>query len=176
MEFFFLRFLCTGSYLFLKQDISLPLCSLLFLSFSDHFLCLIHFPETLSTEQPTAPTLFPVMQCISGTESKVTVGCLAQNFSPKRISFGWTDDSGKNLAALQYPSAEVNNKYTEVSLIEVPKLDWDSGKPFKCSVTHVGSSQKLEVQLQSKLCFTFYYISGDFAFSIHPDLAQIESI
>uniref|UniRef100_A0A3Q3EPC7 Ig-like domain-containing protein n=1 Tax=Labrus bergylta TaxID=56723 RepID=A0A3Q3EPC7_9LABR len=47
----------------------------------------------------TAPTLFPVVQCGSGTGNQITVGCLAHDFIPKS-TFQWTDDSGTSLTFL----------------------------------------------------------------------------
>uniref|UniRef100_A0A8C9YCZ3 Ig-like domain-containing protein n=1 Tax=Sander lucioperca TaxID=283035 RepID=A0A8C9YCZ3_SANLU len=85
------------------------------------------------------PTLFPLVQCSPGTADRITVSCLAQDFYPKSLTFQWTDASGKSLtAAVQYPPAEKNNKYTRVSLLTASKSEWDSRRPYSCSVTHPG--------------------------------------
>uniref|UniRef100_A0A8C9Z2F2 Ig-like domain-containing protein n=1 Tax=Sander lucioperca TaxID=283035 RepID=A0A8C9Z2F2_SANLU len=83
------------------------------------------------------PTLFPLVQCSTGTADRITVGCLAKDFYPKSLTLQWTDASGTTLpAAVQYPPTEKNNKYTGVSLLTVSKSEWDSRRPYTCSVTH----------------------------------------
>uniref|UniRef100_A0A3B4TLD4 Ig-like domain-containing protein n=1 Tax=Seriola dumerili TaxID=41447 RepID=A0A3B4TLD4_SERDU len=99
----------------------------------------------MSETSAVPPTVFPLIQCKSGSGDKIAVGCLAYNFSPKNLNFQWTDASGAVLTSIQYPPAEKNNKYTAASLIQVSKSDYDSRKSFKCSVTHGGSVKTLQV-------------------------------
>uniref|UniRef100_A0A3Q3G9L8 Ig-like domain-containing protein n=1 Tax=Labrus bergylta TaxID=56723 RepID=A0A3Q3G9L8_9LABR len=80
----------------------------------------------------TAPTLFPVVQCGSGTGNQITVGCLAHDFIPKS-TFQWTDDSGTSLPSVQYSTSVNDNKFTGLSLARVSKSDWGSRKSFNCT-------------------------------------------
>uniref|UniRef100_A0A3B4WX00 Ig-like domain-containing protein n=1 Tax=Seriola lalandi dorsalis TaxID=1841481 RepID=A0A3B4WX00_SERLL len=100
---------------------------------------------TVTTASTVPPTVFPLIQCNPGSGDKITVGCLAYNFSPKNLNFQWTDVSGAALTSIQYPHTETNNKYTAASFIQVSKSDYDSRKSFKCSVNHDGSVKTLQV-------------------------------
>ncbi|XP_074930232.1 Ig mu chain C region membrane-bound form [Cottoperca gobio] len=104
---------------------------------------------TVTTNTVASPTLFPLLQCKPGSASTVTVGCLANDFYPKSLTFQWTDASGSTLTSVQYPPTEKNNKYSGVSLLQVSKSDWDSRRSFNCSVTHSGgqTSVKLEKEV-----------------------------
>nr|ANS12795.1 immunoglobulin tau heavy chain secretory-bound form [Paralichthys olivaceus] len=101
---------------------------------------------TVTSGAVASPTLFPLVQCKPEAEDRITVGCLAHNFSPKSITFQWTDDSGNTVASEQYPPSQTDSKYTGVSLVKVSKSDWESMKSFNCSVTHAGSPKILQVQ------------------------------
>ncbi|XP_041813071.1 Ig heavy chain Mem5-like [Chelmon rostratus] len=101
---------------------------------------------TVSSEPAVSPTLFPLVQCTPGPDDKISVGCLARDFFPGSLTFQWTDASGTSLTSVQYPPAEKNNKYTEVSLVQVSKSDWDSGKSFDCSVTHPGGPNSVKLR------------------------------
>lgn len=100
---------------------------------------------TVSSQTAAAPALFPLVQCNSGTAGTVTVGCIAQDFFPKSLTFQWTDASGTTQTFKQYPTAVKDNKYTGVSVLDVSKSDWDS-KSFTCSVTHPGGSKNVTLQ------------------------------
>uniref|UniRef100_A0A3Q3F1C3 Ig-like domain-containing protein n=1 Tax=Labrus bergylta TaxID=56723 RepID=A0A3Q3F1C3_9LABR len=91
----------------------------------------------------TAPTLFPVVQCGSGTGNQITVGCLAHDFIPKS-TFQWTDDSGTSLPSVQYSTTVNDNKFTGLSLARVSKSDWDSGNSFNCALTYPGGSKSVK--------------------------------
>ncbi|KAL3053945.1 hypothetical protein OYC64_006296 [Pagothenia borchgrevinki] len=101
---------------------------------------------TVSNENDASPTLFPLVQCNPGSAETITVGCLANDFSPNSVTFQWTDASGTNLPAVQYPPTVKNNKYTGVSVISVTKSDWDLRKSFKCAVTHPGGQTSLSIK------------------------------
>uniref|UniRef100_A0A667X4W9 Ig-like domain-containing protein n=1 Tax=Myripristis murdjan TaxID=586833 RepID=A0A667X4W9_9TELE len=75
----------------------------------------------------------------------VTVGCLASGFYPDDLTFTWKDASGKALTAVQYPPVLNNNRYMEVSLLQVQRADWDSLASFRCSVDHAGVPQNVTV-------------------------------
>nr|WJL93566.1 immunoglobulin tau heavy chain secreted form [Lates calcarifer] len=101
---------------------------------------------TVQSEASQSPTLFPVVQCKTGS-GKMTVGCLAHDFSPKHLIFQWTDASGTALTSVQHSSVSAqNNKYIGVSFIQISKSDWDSRKSYNCTVTHVGAPKILHVQ------------------------------
>uniref|UniRef100_A0A3Q3GTG8 Ig-like domain-containing protein n=1 Tax=Labrus bergylta TaxID=56723 RepID=A0A3Q3GTG8_9LABR len=85
----------------------------------------------------TAPTLFPVVQCGSGTGNQITVGCLAHDFIPKS-TFQWTDDSGTSLPSVQYSTSVNDNKFTGLTV-------------YTCEVTHKG---KLYMKKASKAAVT----------------------
>ncbi|KAI4823008.1 hypothetical protein KUCAC02_008522 [Chaenocephalus aceratus] len=92
---------------------------------------------TVSSATATIPTVFPLMQCGSGTGGTVTLGCLATGFTPSALTYGWS--KGANLPLtdfIQYPPIQKNNFYQGVSQIQVSRVDWDANKEFKCTVTH----------------------------------------
>lgn len=98
--------------------------------------CLIYY----FTDQVSSPSVFPLVPCTkSGDE--ITVGCLAYNFFPDSLTFQWTPDS--SVSSVQYPSILNGNKYTAVSLVQVPKSEWISGVSFDCTVNHTGSVSPL---------------------------------
>uniref|UniRef100_A0A3Q3FIV3 Ig-like domain-containing protein n=1 Tax=Labrus bergylta TaxID=56723 RepID=A0A3Q3FIV3_9LABR len=66
----------------------------------------------------TAPTLFPVVQCGSGTGNQITVGCLAHDFIPKS-TFQWTDDSGTSLPSVQHSALSMT---TNSQVLVWPKV------------------------------------------------------
>uniref|UniRef100_A0A8C9YA34 Ig-like domain-containing protein n=1 Tax=Sander lucioperca TaxID=283035 RepID=A0A8C9YA34_SANLU len=83
-----------------------------------------------------------IICCSPGAADRITVSCLTQDFYPKSLTFQWTDASEKSLtAAVQYPPAEKNNKYTRASSLTVSKSEWDSRRPYSCSVTHPGDNK-----------------------------------
>uniref|UniRef100_A0A3Q3EJN7 Ig-like domain-containing protein n=1 Tax=Labrus bergylta TaxID=56723 RepID=A0A3Q3EJN7_9LABR len=69
----------------------------------------------------TAPTLFPVVQCGSGTGNQITVGCLAHDFIPKS-TFQWTDDSGTSLPSVQYLQLSMTTNSQVLVWPEYPNL------------------------------------------------------
>uniref|UniRef100_A0AAQ4P7F7 Ig-like domain-containing protein n=1 Tax=Gasterosteus aculeatus aculeatus TaxID=481459 RepID=A0AAQ4P7F7_GASAC len=75
-----------------------------------------------------------------------TSGRKLQNITgsePHRDTFQWTNACGADLTSDQYPSILNNNKYTGVSLLKVPKSDWNLRHSFECSVTHAGGSRSV---------------------------------
>ncbi|KAL3053942.1 hypothetical protein OYC64_006295 [Pagothenia borchgrevinki] len=99
---------------------------------------------TTATATVTAPTVFPLMQCGSGTGGTVTLGCLATGFAPSALTYGWSE-KGVGLPLtdfIQYPPIQKNNLYQGVSQIQVSRADWDAKKEFTCTVTHqAGTAQ-----------------------------------
>uniref|UniRef100_A0A8C5AE75 Ig-like domain-containing protein n=1 Tax=Gadus morhua TaxID=8049 RepID=A0A8C5AE75_GADMO len=90
-----------------------------------------------------APTVFPLVQCGSGT-GEVTIGCMATGFTPASLTFKWEFGGSELADAVQYPTAKKDNQYTGVSQIRVRRQDWDTRKPFTCSAVHAGGTAKAE--------------------------------
>nr|AAC69881.3 immunoglobulin heavy chain precursor [Trematomus bernacchii] len=98
---------------------------------------------TTATATVSGPTVFPLMQCGSGTGGTVTLGCLATGFAPSPLTSGWSEKGEGSLTDfIQYPPIQKNNHYQGVSQIQVSRADWDAKKEFTCTVTHeAGTAQ-----------------------------------
>ncbi|XP_034151193.1 uncharacterized protein LOC105008122 isoform X3 [Esox lucius] len=91
---------------------------------------------TVTSATATAPTLFPLAQCGSGTKDMLTLGCMATGFTPPSITFKWKDSTTTALTDfIQYPSVQSNGKYMGVSQLSVKKADWEK-RNFICAVEH----------------------------------------
>ncbi|XP_062306885.1 immunoglobulin mu heavy chain isoform X1 [Osmerus eperlanus] len=105
---------------------------------------------TVTSGSPTAPTVFPLAQCGSGTGAMVTLGCIATGFTPASLTFEWTDASGTAMTDfVQYPLVQSNGKYSGVSQIRVRREDWESKKKFQCAVDH--STGKKSAGIEKKV-------------------------
>nr|UXP07209.1 immunoglobulin D heavy chain [Micropterus salmoides] len=100
---------------------------------------------TVTTANPTAPTLFPLMQCGSGTGDLVTLGCLATGFTPSSLTYTWSKNGAALTDFIQYPPVQKGNVYTGVSQIRVRRQDWDAKQTFKCAVTHPAGNAEATV-------------------------------
>uniref|UniRef100_A0A4W5Q1C7 Ig-like domain-containing protein n=1 Tax=Hucho hucho TaxID=62062 RepID=A0A4W5Q1C7_9TELE len=98
---------------------------------------------TVSTaSSPTAPTLFPLVQCGSGTGDMMTLGCIATGFTPASLTFKWND--GVPLTDfVQYPVVKTGDEYMGVSQLRIKRADWDASKTFKCAVEHSTGSKEV---------------------------------
>nr|AAL99932.1 IgM heavy chain transmembrane form [Notothenia coriiceps] len=99
---------------------------------------------TTATATVSKPTVFPLIQCGSGTGDTVTLGCLATGFAPSALTYGWSKDGAALPLTdfIQYPPVQKNNLYQGVSQIQVSRQDWDAKKKFECTVTHeAGTAQ-----------------------------------
>uniref|UniRef100_A0A8C7NK04 Ig-like domain-containing protein n=1 Tax=Oncorhynchus mykiss TaxID=8022 RepID=A0A8C7NK04_ONCMY len=98
---------------------------------------------TVSSASSTAPTLFPLAQCGSGTGDMMTLGCIATGFTPASLTFKWNDEGGNSLTDfVQYPAVQTGGSYMGVSQLRVKRADWDS-KKFECAVEHSAGSKKV---------------------------------
>nr|XP_046187496.1 uncharacterized protein LOC124016020 isoform X3 [Oncorhynchus gorbuscha] len=103
---------------------------------------------TVSSASSTAPTLFPLAQCGSGTGDMMTLGCIATGFTPASLTFKWNDEGGNSLTDfVQYPAVQTGGSYMGVSQLRVKRADWDS-KTFECAVEHSAGSKKVPVKKQ----------------------------
>ncbi|XP_067333842.1 hemicentin-1-like [Channa argus] len=95
---------------------------------------------TVTSATTTGPSVFPLIQCGSGTGDTVNLGCLATGFTPSSLTFKWTKNGLALTDFIKYPAVEKNNFYTGVSQIQVTRQDWESSQRFKCAVEHVGGN------------------------------------
>ncbi|KAK2893962.1 hypothetical protein Q8A73_016446 [Channa argus] len=102
---------------------------------------------TVTSATTTAPSVFPLIQCDSGTGDMFTLGCLATGFTPSSLTFKWTKNGLALTDFIQYPSVEKNNFYTGVSQIRVTRQDWENSStaPFKCLAEHVGGNVQTDI-------------------------------
>lgn len=125
-----------------------------------HFCILIthvFFPFLATSSKPT---VFPLMQCGSGTGDTVTLGCFATGFTPSSLTYTWSKVEGGEALTnfIQYPPVQKDDKYTGVSQIQVSKRDWDAMKSFKCVATHAsGNGQAVfkKERMYAKTCKSF---------------------
>ncbi|XP_045066931.1 uncharacterized protein LOC121551346 isoform X2 [Coregonus clupeaformis] len=102
---------------------------------------------TVSSASPTAPTLFPLMQCGSGAGDMLTLGCIATGFTPASLTFKWKDTDESALTDfVQYPVVQTGEKNMGVSQLLVKRSDWDQMKTFKCAVEHSAGSKEVILQ------------------------------
>ncbi|XP_028267651.1 immunoglobulin gamma-1 heavy chain-like [Parambassis ranga] len=94
---------------------------------------------TVTSGTTVGPTVYPLVQCDSASD-KISLGCLARDFSPDSVTFEWTRGGNKHVE--QFVSVQSNNdKFTGVSVINVMKSDWNSFAEYACSVTHPGGNR-----------------------------------
>nr|XP_040046111.1 uncharacterized protein LOC120827317 isoform X1 [Gasterosteus aculeatus aculeatus] len=103
---------------------------------------------TVTSAASTRPTLFPLMQCGSGTGDTVTLGCFASGFSPSSLTFAWNKVNGPALTDfIQYPPVRKGDFYTGVSNIRVSRQDWEAkDATFRCAATHAAGPVEVTIQ------------------------------
>ncbi|KAK2833601.1 hypothetical protein Q5P01_017490 [Channa striata] len=97
---------------------------------------------TVTSATTTAPDVFPLIQCGSGTGNLFTLGCLATGFTPSSLTFKWTKGGTPLTDFIQYPPVQKENAYTGVSQIQVSSQDWNNGQRYKCLVEHSGVNKE----------------------------------
>lgn len=107
---------------------------------------------------PKAPSLFPLIQCGSGTGDMVALGCLATDFTPSDLTYTWRKDGATLGNAIQYPPTMTGNFYTEISHIQVKRQDWEAQPNFTCSVTHSAGNPSTYFTKPSKNFILFFKI------------------
>uniref|UniRef100_UPI0037E87620 uncharacterized protein isoform X2 n=1 Tax=Semicossyphus pulcher TaxID=241346 RepID=UPI0037E87620 len=95
---------------------------------------------TVTSASPTKPTVYPLIQCDSGTGNLVTLGCLATGFTPSSVTYTWNKNGSDLPEFTQYPPVLKDNVYTGVSQLKVSRQDWDNMKPFQCVVTNTAGT------------------------------------
>ncbi|XP_058509222.1 uncharacterized protein LOC131475265 [Solea solea] len=106
---------------------------------------------TVTSGTPSAPTVFPLMPCGSGTTETVTLGCLATGFTPSSLTFTWKKNGASLQDFIQYPPVQKGNAYTGVSQIRVSRADWNTGKRFQCAVSHTTGNIETEDIVKPKI-------------------------
>lgn len=97
------------------------------------------------TEPPVPPVLVPMVWFSPASGDKVTLSCLALDFYPQSLSFEWSDASGAPLDSVRYPAVETNNRFTEVSLVQMSRSEANL-KSYQCSVTHPGGTKTVDAK------------------------------
>ncbi|CAJ1076763.1 immunoglobulin mu heavy chain [Xyrichtys novacula] len=102
---------------------------------------------TVTSATSTGPTVFPLMQCDSGTEATVTLGCLATGFSPSSLTYTWNKNGVDLTDFIQYPPVRKDDLYMRISQIQVSRQDWDRRDTYKCIATHpAGTAQGVVIK------------------------------
>uniref|UniRef100_A0A8C0D7Z1 Ig mu chain C region n=1 Tax=Balaenoptera musculus TaxID=9771 RepID=A0A8C0D7Z1_BALMU len=97
---------------------------------------------------PSAPTLFPLVSCVSALsdENPVALGCLARDFLPSSISFSWSyqNSSGVSSQSVQsFPAVLREGKYAASSQVLLPASSVPQGSEehLLCRVQHTSGVQ-----------------------------------
>ncbi|XP_044036459.1 uncharacterized protein LOC122868482 [Siniperca chuatsi] len=105
---------------------------------------------TVTSATSTGPTVFPLMQCGSGTGDMVTLGCLATGFTPSSLTYAWSKNGAALTDSIQYPPVQKGDVYTGVSQIRVRRQDWDARESFRCAVTHPAGNEQADFRKPSQ--------------------------
>ncbi|KAJ8780179.1 hypothetical protein J1605_011782, partial [Eschrichtius robustus] len=108
-----------------------------------------------SSGSPSAPTLFPLVSCVSALsdENPVALGCLARDFLPSSISFSWSyqnksEISGQSIQS--FPAVLREGKYAASSQVLLPlsSIPQGSEEHLLCRVQHPNGEESVEVPVQ----------------------------
>nr|AEI25538.1 immunoglobulin mu heavy chain [Anguilla japonica] len=104
---------------------------------------------TVSSGTKSAPSVFPLISCGSGSSGYVTMGCMAKDFTPDMLTFKWNRKGGAALAdtdVLQYPSVQSGEVFTAVSHAVVKAADWNQKQVYECSAEYDGKNTVVEIK------------------------------
>ncbi|MEE6515713.1 hypothetical protein FKM82_024698 [Ascaphus truei] len=100
-----------------------------------------------------APSVFPLRPCCGslGSQTDVTIGCLATGFFPQPVSVQW--NSGAITRGIKNFPAVLGQKglYTSTSQLTIPESDWES-KTFACNVEHKPTSIRVNTNIPGPDC------------------------
>ncbi|MBN3304930.1 HV330 protein, partial [Amia calva] len=85
-----------------------------------------------------APHVYVLLPCEEDLETagKVTIGCLAKEFSPSFATMTWYKNVSEITADIvMYPSAELNSRYNQVSTITVSESERQEDTSYTCKAS-----------------------------------------
>ncbi|XP_076607636.1 immunoglobulin gamma-1 heavy chain-like [Chaetodon auriga] len=99
---------------------------------------------TVTSATSIRPTVFPLVQCGSGTGDMISLGCLATGFTPSSVAFAWTKNGVALTDFIQYPPVQKGDSYTGVSQIQVRRQDWAGEEHLQCAVNHPAGNGQVD--------------------------------
>lgn len=109
-------------------------------------------PVTVSSDNPSAPTLFPLVSCESTDDSLVALGCLARDFLPSTINFSWNFKNNSEVGSHNvqtFPSVQSQGRYMASSQLLLPSVNLLPGSDdfLVCNAKHPQGERRLNVQI-----------------------------
>uniref|UniRef100_A0A7N5K1V5 Ig-like domain-containing protein n=1 Tax=Ailuropoda melanoleuca TaxID=9646 RepID=A0A7N5K1V5_AILME len=104
---------------------------------------------TISSDPPKAPSVFPLIPSSPArvaratfTDSKVTIGCLVEDYFPEPATVQW--NSGAITSGIQDfpPVRHASGQYTHTSLLTIPASNWESVTYF-CNIEHEATNSRI---------------------------------
>ncbi|XP_066579231.1 immunoglobulin gamma-1 heavy chain [Amia ocellicauda] len=93
---------------------------------------------TVTHAPEVAPHVYVLLPCEEDLETagKVTIGCLAKEFSPSFATMTWYKNVSEITADIvMYPSAELNSRYNQVSTITVSESERQEDTSYTCKAS-----------------------------------------
>uniref|UniRef100_A0A8C0ZSY6 Ig-like domain-containing protein n=1 Tax=Castor canadensis TaxID=51338 RepID=A0A8C0ZSY6_CASCN len=112
---------------------------------------------TVSSESPSAPSVFPLISCEGPLpdENLVAMGCLARDFLPSSISFSWNykNNSEVSKGIRTFPTVLAGSKYAATSQVLLSPKDVFEGKDdyLVCKVQHGSNNKNLQVPFPGEM-------------------------